>query len=817
MRGGTLLELGGASFRVETLFKRQGSASSAGDKIIPGILVEVAELRDTARALYSAFKDDPGFRDLLDAELLQLWDGVETLIQTIFVDDVTEWSAMMDARSRISRRDAVVAQFDAVVAALSSISAFQEATSNGVFRDADKSENGAASLFDARASRSNAFLRAVGGTRYGALSTETREQGVAEASLALEVAGVFAYSVIPDTEETADIDIFGDAVYRGGTVAMDGSGNLYRGNIELEVRFGNGSVHGLITGLTNNRGTPWKHRREEVKGIRLPDATLQRDADWRVTGSSSNSALIVYEESFENWFAVSHSRFEGHLLGTGWEAGHQAAGAWSVGRQADNTGYLAGAFGALLGQSTPAPGSGGPETPGDTTAIRTAIVPPGAEIEDGILTLRGTLYGPNSETTRSESDWDDEIRVLSDGRRIEELYELSLDEAIARQGAVHAYQGRNLIALAVEEIVRLRDGLSAITSLGESAAALQERSRLWNEINERVRARVFGTADQALGGKDFANDASVAATDPRKWSTGYPVRRDGRPDDASALDAIDDVVRALATPADLAAAVAPDGGGAFTRTNGASFRPLASDRIAEVWDRSEGRILLWFESTDHTRFGAWRKQTAPNAWSEYRDRTEDDENGPGAFAYSPLPPSSYNDYRFPVGGVSTYSGWTIAVQGRTFYSGTIRLAAHWHEPQRGQYDSGVLSVVINDLATAERDALAYIVQESSGATEEAIKEIHFGGIRVGIDGENRLFFSNSLPEHLGIHFENAMNSPVDLAPEPSVTASFEGKFAGRTAEGPQVAIGTWTLRSGVTHKIGTGATIHGGFGVEIEP
>ncbi len=822
---GTRVRVGGGDFSVDELLG-DGSAASVGDRIVPDVLADILELRNSAHALLVSLGDDPGSRGFLESELDRLWEKVLTNIKRIFQGAVREWKPLIDARRAIEREEDIVEQFDAVVSALSSLEAFQAATSEdgeGIFREAKKGETGAANVFNARLSRSEAILAATGDTRHGAVRTEVRRQRRAEGEFALRGpgagAGVFAYSTIPDTELTSRISLSGYSTYRGRTTAVDGEGRFYTGNVQLEVRFSNDTVRGLITGLSDERGGPWVYQWGEVDAIFLPEAKLKFDADWVARQSRSNSTLIKYYDKFLNLRSVSQSSFEGHLVGTGKEAGHQAVGSWSVGVQRDGREYIAGAFGAVVVQDPQEDGQASPSIL-ETATPKATVLPVGADIQDGVLTLTGTLYGPNPETTLTPADWDDEMLLLDEGRKITDVYELPLEEALARNGAERSYLGRNLIDLAFAEITDLRQDLAAVVGLGDDGAALLgERSRIWSEVNESVQARIFGTGDRAVSGRDFANDEAVPAADPRKWSSGYPTAPDGSPEDSAALGAIDAVLAALRTPRALAEAVAKNEGGVFTRRDGSPFRPLAPRQIHEIWGRADGRIQLWTEATDYTRFGAWKKQTAPNAWSGYRDRAEYDENGPNAFAYSPLPAANYNDYRFPVGGTSKYSGSTVAVQGQSFYTGRVHLLVRWHEPQRGQYDAGTLTAVISGLETEQADSLRYVGPEAGDGAGQSVGKVYFQGIRIGIDRQFRLYFSDPLPDVVGIELEGVAAPSVNLSSDPSVTASMIGKFVGRTpeGEGPQAVIGTWTIRSSGSRRIGTGDTIHGGFGVEVDP
>ncbi len=820
---GSRIEVGGGSFPIGSLFGQKW-ASSGSERIVDGVRAEIVEMRNTAEALFRALGDDQALQGLLTTEVRLLWREVVTEIGKIFDANVNKWQTLSLSSDLIGQREHVIERFDTVLEALSSLKAFQAATETrggGVFARAKKSEVAARNLFSAQLSRSSAVFGLTESTRYGAVDTQVRGGGNAERAFGRSgpgtVSGAFAYSIIATTERTSDINISGDAVYLGGTTVTTGKGRLYRGSIALQIRFDNNSVQGLVTSLQTERDRPWFHRGTRVDEIYLPNATLESDANWRVEQEADSSAQIVYEDAFERWFSVSKSSFEGSLLGTGEQAGHEAVGYWSIGTRRDGAEFLVGTFGAVMVEDPPDTDQTDTEILDDINLAPTAVLPEGSEIEDGILTLRGTLFGPNPETTRTEADWDDEILLLEEGRKIQDTYKLPLEEAFARQGAVRDYLGRDLILLARHEVHELRDQLNAVILLGQDAVALRERSKIWSKINERVRSRLFGTSDNALPGRDFAGDAAVPRSDPRKWSSGYPTAQDGSPEDLAALEAIDGVLAALASPTDLADAVAEGRGGVFTRADGMPFRPLSLGGIDEIWKRAEGRIKMWVQSTDYTRFGAWRKQTAPNAWSEYRDRVEDDENGPNAFAYSPLSPSNYNDYRFPVGGTSRYSGMTVAVQGAKFYTGAVELIARWHEPQRGQYDAGILSVAISGLETKEGAPLRYAGRTADGSTGDPIGKIYFDGVRVQIDGQRLLYFSDTSLSTLSIGLDTTSNPYVDLSDTSSATASLSGMFVGRTQRGPQGAVGVWNLRSRNSHTIGTGAMVRGGFGVELVP
>ena len=683
------------------------------------------------------------------------------------------------------------------------------------------SQAAAREAFNASASQSEAIFGVSGDTRYGAFIARARRAGRAINPLEFDPDdsefGAFGYSTIPDTRLTRSIPTRGIASYSGGTAAVSGDGTLYRGSIGLQVYFAGSRVSGIVTNLADKDGEPWVYVGFPVDAILFPDARLEHDADWTGRVNQAQRAGIRYQSRFLREASV-RSRFEGHLLGVGEDAASQAVGVWSVGAQNGGANYIAGGFGAQRVPDEPDAGSPPDDGQGSETGTvsRTTVTPPGTEIAEGLLTLRGTRYGPDLQTTQTEQDWNDEVQLLDAGRRIADVYQLALEEPFSRQGSERGYLGRKLVSLAREEIGHLRDQLLAVIELGDTETGLDLRAIIWEEMNGRIRARLFGSADNALRGTDYLNDATVPAGDPRKWSSGYPVSRDGGPNDSAALAAIDEMLAALASPSALRDAVQEGGGGIFTRVDGQPIRNGASEDIDAIWERAETRINLSLESTEYTRFGAWNKQTAPAAWSGYDTRLEDDENGPNAFAYSQLPQATYAERTFPTGATATYTGETVAVQGSTFYGGTLELVARWHFSLEGQDEVGTFTAVISDLESQSGDPLTYTA-DGGVSRRGDLGEIIFGEVGIQTDSESQLYFSDDQLQTARIRFANPHEADIPITGDPTVSSSIEGKFVGNTLLGPQGVIGIWTLRRGGDPRIGTGGRIYGAFGADLQP
>ncbi|MYE06337.1 MAG: hypothetical protein F4Y04_03805 [Chloroflexi bacterium] len=810
--GATALLVGGGEFRVDELLET-GTASSKGENMVNQAHLAMRDILSRAEALVAIFPD--GGRSLT-TELNRMWREAQSLIDGIFGRNVV-------ALRRTTEPGEVVGAFKALLDPLSSLEAFQAATlseGGGVFEDAALDAAPATRAFNAVASDSTAVFKATGDTRYGVVLTRVRVRPVASLSFRPSGAdvGAFAYSTIPDTERLRLVQNTGSAVYEGGTVAVSGDRTVYTGDIELLVRFLNRTVSSLITNLSDENGEPWLYNYYPVSTIYLPDAKLNYAADWNSQLRSSDRAWVGGREFGGG--TTARSSFAGHLLGMGEDVGSQAVGVWSVGWPSDGSNYLEGGFGVervAISDDEQAVTDPEDQRPGTGGESRTAVVPAGTEIADGVLTLRGTKYVPNLATAASPEDWADEVHLIEDGRRVAEVYQISLQEAFLRQNYASSYLGRNLVAAAKEEVSSLRDRLAAVIDLGEIPSALLWRREIWEQINEIVQARLFGTADKALEGRDYRNDVDITEDDPRKWSSGYPVQHTGQPLDSQALEAVDAVLAALANSGALEEAVKEGGGGVFTRADGSPFRQAGAEEMKDIWKRAEVRVNLWLESTKYTRFGAWAKQTAPGAWSDYNDRLGNDENGPQAFAYSQLPQTEYVDYRFPVGSSATYRGETVAVQGSTFYKGQIDLMTNWHLALQDRNEAGSLTAVISGLRDQQGDPLSYADPDAAVAREKFIEEIIFRGVSIMVDSDNRLYFSDDNPSDATIGFTARSADPVSLSDDPSVAISIEGKFVGRTPADPQSTIGVWTLRDSGSTKIGTGDKINGAFGAELEP
>jgi hypothetical protein len=253
----------------------------------------------------------------------------------------------------------------------------------------------------------------------------------------------------------------------------------------------------------------------------------------------------------------------------------------------------------------------------------------------------------------------------------------------------------------------------------------------------------------------------------------------------------------------------------------------------------------------------WRKQVNNKAanlgykglnspMGEDDDSEKLDGDGPGAFAYSPLPATEYqdaNDSTYPGGGSATYTGETVALQpdgdGAVIYTGLIEVTATWHDmwrdaatdetPAEGAeptaYNVGKVTALISDLETPEGDSLQYItITEAEIEDDPKTRDVVEAGMELDEDGvdiqqiifrevnimtpedeeENTLTFNTdfTIPDGGSAGDEDGMarivtslgDNPMDvLVAEADRAASLVGTFVGQDVDGPLGVIGRWTL------------------------
>ncbi len=426
---GTTLLVAGSEFSLGDLLST-GTATVAGPSISVSVATRIAHLRQQAEVLVEVLAED---RALLRAELRRIWDRAQTAIDRIFgPGEVTLKRELDTAR--------VVAALQAVEGAMSSGTAFEEATAEGqrgLFGEAALDPGEAAEVFGAFEWTAKAVLGATGGTRYGAAQKMVRRDGIAAASFVLDAAGAefgaFAYSTVADTPHTGDISHAGTAGYAGGVAAVSGAGTLYTGEIELLVNFTRETVRGVVSNLADAEGQPWWYQLQGVDQIVLPDARLQPRAIWSRTGRLEAGAQIQYRSLISSPVFVT-STFTGHLLGRGEVAGSEAVGVWSVGEESPRASYLVGGFGATRTDGRIQPSQG---TVGEARARAHSVWPSGNPDLGGAAAASATLTAWGTQPS-----WD--VAAPLAGRDAVSLVDVTGNH-IANSSALSAWEGPRIV------------------------------------------------------------------------------------------------------------------------------------------------------------------------------------------------------------------------------------------------------------------------------------------------------------------------------------------------------------------------------------
>ena len=284
----TLLRVGGAEFPLGELLET-GESTVRGRQIVREARELIAKLRADALVLIEILDDD---RDAVRRLLERSWDRAQAALDGIF-------GAGAVPLRRELRPDRALRAFDRLAAALASLPAFQAATEQdgrGAFPEAALTAAAAAEW------EAQAVTGSTRDTRYGAVRKRVRPDGLAIAELSLDPAeaagaqhGAFAYSVTGDTHQSWQVPNNGTARYQGGTAAVSGTGTLYTGEIDLQVRFRTQTVSGRITNLRERSLASFVIATSDSLGIASGDSHFGgrgRQADGeRVNGADRNVQL----------------------------------------------------------------------------------------------------------------------------------------------------------------------------------------------------------------------------------------------------------------------------------------------------------------------------------------------------------------------------------------------------------------------------------------------------------------------------------------------------------------------------------------------
>ncbi len=862
---GTKLVLNDEKFPIGALLN-DGTSSLAGDNFVKEALEGVQALRDAVSAYIALDATDDDTGDY-DSQIRALWnDQAQAEVNAIFGtfdDDDNEATpevplAKLDTLGPNDDAEDAVAAFDALLTALGSPDAFVAATvddSDEVLEAAKLGEDEAREIFDAVESMSMAGLGETTNTRFGAYWKQ--ERALAKADLMhvdadqdtdgdpedttdadetdgdMGKIGAFAYSLIDDVTKTIDLPTSGSLYYEGETIAVTSgaSPKFYSGKIQIEVQLVNQRVHGLVTELKDAEEKPWTYQFGEVESIRLSPANLGANANWNQSLGRANSDDSAYINFASRPGSSPSAEVDGGFVGwlTGQEDTEDPA------RAAHGTWWIAESQGATDNSNTDGLGNQNLLTAGygaEKGDPPPEIRPPEAAIDESkssVLPAAGTDGDQRSVTINDDGELvikrDPDTNVEgSDVTTIKlAISSFKLNDEKTIDDALHVTE----VVKFIEQQKAVLEGWIALDETSDddsnNTTTLTGRNAVWTAIRNRLIGEngLGGTMSRIFTAPGDRNDVSTdgpandgidpynlmaggvdADGNPTFTNTDYP--RDGAdPDDVKGLSVIDEILEALSTADEFADALKD--GGIFH--DGDAFTTVSA---SDIFAREVSRTKVYFAMTDYTRFGAWRLQTHANAEGAVTDvnglATEDanggNADGPAAFAFSPLETTKYTSFDDPSipGSGARYTGGTVAVQRTVFYEGTIEIVVDWDmDPAWTTTD---LTVTISDLVDVNGVALTHgnndvgqIVLFQEDATDRnADNELIVTMTDTALDSE-RIVFAN--------------RRTVDI--DAGITASLDGKFVGKTIEGPVGIIGTWNVQHA---NLGNGGTLRGGFGAE---
>ena len=713
----------------------QASRVGAGTSIVSDALDEVRDLRQKAASTLDVFPDASDAAQRTTA-LTSLWTKVQTQVTGIFGDKVDLPSARRD--------DRILDDFDDIIAALSDVTAFQDATASGgggVFAGAKLSADAAAAAFAAEKVGATATLGVLGNTRFGAFWKKERTDATSKlADPAAGNLGAFAYGTTGTLQTLRTRHVpqgTGSALYSGLTEAVDGKGNFFSGDIEIQVRFAANQVNAVVRNLTGATGA-WEYlyANTAVAEIILPDTRLGGNASW-TSGSKTSGASVVYSTRAGIPRPVDAAyTFAGRLLGRdAGNEGNEAVGVWSLGSSGDGKNYLAGGFGAMRGTDLPdirpepdsgegsktkilsftdilrdpiaaeITAAGQRDTDGDGTndaVNRTALagmtgVDPfwntdnpdsrGQTIAGGVLTVVGYERGPDRQRIE---DRDDTTKtpastvnhLVNDAKY--RTHKIDLVAALEQPYVIQRSHGDNFVDLArasIEKQLRILES--------DIGLAASDKAKAWETFQQALVNNLFH--DSAVG--------ELPGTLGSTYSANSNV---------DFVRAATEALEALQSNAALTAALG----------SGGIFDGLAHERWVphlefwvdhHVWERTNSIVSYAVGATDFTRFGAWRRsfhQSASGGGYAFWNNTEEGD-GPNSFSYSQLGETTYrglSDPRYPNGARLTYEGSTIAYLRNHFFQGTVDIEVLWGDAAgQNQGDPRGISAKLNmSIANLER-------------------------------------------------------------------------------------------------------------------
>ena len=335
--------------------------------------------------------------------------------------------------------------------------------------------------------------------------------------------------------------------------------------------------------------------------------------------------------------------------------------------------------------------------------------------------------------------------------------------------------GDPLMSIVTSEVQTQRERLDAWIRVSDAKDGVDDRREdIWQETNDTLYETVFGGESSArnLLGESYPERSSEA-------------------DDSDAQEILAAVVSALGDSESFREAL--EDGGIF---EGAADADAAEFAFA-VLDHS---MRVEYRHTAYGRFGVWAKQVGK---SVVDGSVLDPDNPPDAFAYSPLAQTIYptGATAHPTSGKAHYEGSTLAVNaggsGLEFFQGWVGLTVEWAD----RLTNASVETVIDGLHSIDTGELFQI-----GGSP--VQTIWFsGGIDLSQDSDGRIWFETDRPT-VNVRYQQLGVTQTTW----SGSAAQDGKFVGRTLDGPVGVIGTWSLHSS-RHSV----DMKGSFAADFQP
>ncbi len=801
----------------------------------------------------------------------------------------TEDQTAATAATDYIRATQTVRGLNRLLDALSSADAFVAATkngNNGVFENALNEAN-ARNAFSANKSEYMVYFGTTANTRYGAIALKQRVSGEFTPTGATEAqveaaavhktrfqydgatagntddnvevgrVGAFAYSTHNDTLRSRQLLQTGGAVYTGGTVAATPGGKLYSGDMRIDVNFRQQSVFGRVHDLRDKDNNLWKYLDSEVDTIYLPRQNYNSLTQFGGTGGEDDArggtgefktATIVYSQS--PGFSTTpteqptDARFAGRFIGND---GAEITGTWSLGQpvegeasplpaKSNDLDVIFGSYGVTRQESA------GPVGPADPTAggrVKTTAVLPVTNAAASPATLGATFAG--------DADTAGILRLgkRSTGGGNDTNNDFALTKIFANPGANPKTTTNNSpthVSVVVDHIEAQRKiYVIYAEQVGGDSANLADlanvgRQNAWKSINDFVRDHIFDVAAVAPSGTGTGGAVQVSdVTDIHNHSSPlgsffYPMTRNGRPDDAAALEQIDRLLAAFADKYAFADAVADDGGGVFDSQpaldSGATADPFPLDTVddvtadaykaetpAAIFGRISSQTKLFSLSTAYTRFGVWSRRETDSAVHGWANHASPDDGAdtpadtgstsPGSYAYSYLAQSTYRVDRpvatYPNNGLATYEGKTLVNMGNTqAWIGDALIRVNWSplnvsDPANPVATSTIVPIFSN-FERWDDKSLDRLTHNHDGDAATPVKQVDEIAFRTSADGALILTHDG---EKLGIAVTDA-SVEVVYTDGTSITtniaaSTLNGKFVGSSGDGPLGVLGTFKV------------------------